>query len=168
VHRLDKETSGVQILALTEKAASELGVQFQNRQTEKFYQGVVAGTLPEQGQWSHPLSDKAEGAQNPAGKASDRMPCETLYRLLRSSTYFSWIEFEIRTGRQHQIRKHCALAGRALIGDPRYGNPKYNAKIEKLYQFSRMALHCSRIVLAGGECLLAPTPTEFSKLFSND
>jgi len=164
VHRLDKETSGIQILALNDKAASYLAIQFQERSVQKFYQGVVAGKLPESGTWNDPLSDKGEGLKNPAGIASDRKPCETSFQLLRQSDFFSWAEFQIHTGRQHQIRKHCAIHGRALIGDSRYGNPKYNKKISDLYHFHRMALHASRLKLSGIE-LSCDAPSEFLLLF---
>jgi RluA family pseudouridine synthase len=164
VHRLDKETSGVQLLALQKEAASDLATQFQSRSVSKFYQGVVAGKLPNEGHWNDPLSDKAEGGKNPAGLAGDRKPCETSFRLLRQSDYFSWAEFQIHTGRQHQIRKHCALNGRALIGDLRYGNPKYNQKISDLYQFRRMALHATRLILNQIE-ISCDAPAEFLFLF---
>lgn len=168
VHRLDKETSGVQILALSESAASWLAQQFQNHEVQKFYSGIVAGQVPEKGTWNLPLSDKAEGAKNPAGNVQDRKPCETKYRVLRQSKYFSWLEFEILTGRQHQIRKHCALAGRALVGDLRYGNPKYFTKIREIYNFDRMALHCSEIRLKDSKVLKAAVPREFSLLFPDE
>ncbi|MEZ0391885.1 MAG: RluA family pseudouridine synthase [Pseudobdellovibrionaceae bacterium] len=167
IHRLDKETSGLQLLALNDKAASRLATQFQDRKVQKFYQGIVAGSLPEKGVWNHSLSDQAEGWKNPAGLAQNRIPCETHFQVLKFSNYFSWLEFEILTGRQHQIRKHCALAGRALIGDPRYGNPKYNQKIAELYSFNRMALHCWKIILEDNTSLEAPVPPEFQKLFQN-
>jgi RluA family pseudouridine synthase len=164
VHRLDKETSGVQLLALQKEAASELATQLQSRSVSKFYQGIVAGKLPNEGRWNDPLSDKAEGGKNPAGISAERKPCETSFKLIRQSDYFSWAEFQIHTGRQHQIRKHCALHGRALIGDLRYGNPKYNQKISDLYQFHRMALHASRLILNSVE-ISCDAPAEFSFLF---
>lgn len=164
VHRLDKETSGIQILALQSAAAAELASQFQSRSVLKFYQGVVAGKIPQSGTWNDPLSDKAEGGKNPAGIAADRKPCETSFKLLRQSDYFSWAEFQIHTGRQHQIRKHCALHGRALIGDSRYGNPKYNQKISDLYHFDRMALHSSRMIINSIE-ISCDAPAEFLFLF---
>lgn len=167
VHRLDKETSGLQILALSEEKASALAREFQDRQVRKFYQGVVAGQMPESGKWLMPLSDKAEGWKNPAGMSRDQKPCETHFRKLKESAYFSWLQFEILTGRQHQIRKHCVLSGHALIGDPRYGNPKYNAKIAKIYGFERMALHCSEMQLSSGVKLQSASPPEFEKLFPN-
>jgi RluA family pseudouridine synthase len=166
VHRLDKETSGVQLLALNESTASEMAQSFQNRKVQKIYQGVIAGSIPPVGIWNAPLSDKAEGRQNPEGLAKDQKPCETRFKILKSSPYFSWLQFEILTGRQHQIRKHCALAGHALIGDPRYGNPKYNQKIARLYQFNRMALHCTKLVLESGE-EISSLPTDFELLFKS-
>jgi tRNA pseudouridine65 synthase len=165
VHRLDKETSGIQLLAKSEKAASDLAQQFQNHQVKKIYQGIVAGTLPAQGSWNEALSDKAEGWKNPAGLAVDRVACETRFRSLRNSKYFTWLEFKLLTGRQHQIRKHCALAGRALIGDPRYGNPKYNQKISELYGFHRMALHCTSLTLQSGFEVKSKAPPDFELLF---
>ena len=165
VHRLDRETSGVQLLARNSIWAQKLAEQFQTRSLKKFYQGVVAGELPGKGIWQLPLSDKAEGRSHPAGVEAERKTCETRFELKKKSAYFSWLQFEIMTGRQHQIRKHCLLAGHPLIGDPRYGNPKYNQKIAKLYEFSRMALHCSRLVLADQTEIECPTPEEFDRLF---
>ncbi len=167
VHRLDRETSGVQILALDETAAKDLAQQFQSHQVRKIYEGIVAGELPEAGVWDLPLTDKAEGWKNPAGLSQDRKPCETHFRLLKSSKYFSWLEFDLKTGRQHQIRKHCVLSGHALIGDPRYGNPKYNQKIASLYGFQRMAPHCKSITFKEGDAIVAATPQEFSALGFN-
>jgi len=164
VHRLDKETSGIQVFALNSAAASRLATQLQDRSVSKFYQGIMAGKIPAAGTWTDPLSDKAEGGKNPAGLAADRKDCITAFKLLRQSEYFSWAEFQILTGRQHQIRKHCALHGRSLIGDSRYGNSKYNQKISDLYHFDRMALHASRLILDSIEISCA-VPAEFLLLF---
>lgn len=149
VHRLDKETSGVQILALDERAARKLAGEFQERAVRKLYTGVVRGELAGAGVWRQPLSDKAEGRKNPAGLAKDRVACETRYQVLKNSRYFTLCEFDLITGRQHQIRKHAALAGHALIGDGRYGDPKYNGRMAEIYGTDRMFLHCSRVELAG-------------------
>lgn len=165
VHRLDRETSGVQLLARNSASAQKLAEQFQTHSLKKFYQGIVAGELADSGIWNLALSDKAEGRNNPAGLSADRKNCETRFRVERKSNYFSCLEFEILTGRQHQIRKHCLLSGHALIGDPRYGNPKYNQKISELYGFKRMALHCSRLVLADGTEISCKFPEEFNRLF---
>lgn len=142
VHRLDKETSGVQIFALNGEAASRYATAFQNHETTKIYFGVVRGQLKKtSGIWAQPLTDKAEGRKNPQGVSAQRIPCQTQFEMTQGSKYFSLCRFQILTGRQHQIRKHTAINGHHLVGDPRYGDDKYNAKIAAMYQQSRLFLH---------------------------
>lgn len=164
-HRLDKETSGVQILALDENAARTLAEEFQKREVEKVYVGVLRGVLvgDESGVWSQPLSDKAEGRDNPAGLATNRVPCETRFRILQKSAHNTLCEFDLKTGRQHQIRKHCALARHALVGDPRYGDKRYNQQMAERYSDGRMFLHCLRLTLLGRK-IEAPLPRTFFKI----
>ena len=162
VHRLDKETSGVQLLALNENFAKVAASEFQKRSVLKFYQGILRGTLPgASGTWKAPLSDKAEGRKNPAGLSKDRIECETVFEILKSSKYFTWCRFQLITGRQHQIRKHAAISGHSLVGDPRYGDTKYNARMAELYKTERMFLHCERIEILGHN-LMSEVPAEFS------
>ncbi len=130
IHRLDKETSGIQIFALNESAAKFFSDEFQKRTIEKKYIGILRGTLPvTDGVWSNPLTDKAEGRKNPQGLSKERVSCETQFKVIEQSKYFSLCEFNLITGRQHQIRKHAALAKHALVGDQRYGDKSYNKKI---------------------------------------
>ncbi len=164
VHRLDKETSGVQVLALNEIAAQKLSQQFQEREVLKIYRGILRGKLSTLvGVWKLPLTDKAEGRKNPQGIAQNRIPCETRYRVLQASNYFSDCEFQLITGRQHQIRKHAAISGNSLVGDPRYGDPKYNQKMAEIYKTDRMFLHCYQIEVLSNQ-ILAPIPTEFTSV----
>lgn len=166
VHRLDKKTSGVQILALNELAAQKLSQKFQEREVLKFYRGILRGKLSMlEGIWKSPLTDKAEGRKNPQGIARDRIPCETRYRVIQASNYFSDCEFQLITGRQHQIRKHAAISGNPLVGDPRYGDPKYNQKMTEIYKTNRMFLHCYQIEILENK-ILAPLPVEFSHPFT--
>jgi RluA family pseudouridine synthase len=168
VHRLDKETSGIQIMALNEKAAKHLAEQFQTRTVEKIYIGITRGLLKElEGIWRQPLTDKAEGRKNPQGIAKERVTAETRFRVIKSSKYFSEIEFHLITGRQHQIRKHCALANHALVGDPRYGDPKYNQRMADIYGTDRMFLHCHKIEISGQK-LDSSLPREFELLFKGN
>ncbi len=158
IHRLDKETSGVQLLATNEKQAQIYATEFQDRKVEKIYEAVLRGNLSEDlGTWSMALSDKAEGRKNPAGLADDRVPCETRFKVIKRNKYFTHCEFQLITGRQHQIRKHAALMKHALVGDPRYGDPQYNKKIAEIYKTNRMLLHCSRVKILG-ETLISPCP----------
>lgn len=170
IHRLDKETSGLLLLSLNSKSASSLAAQFQERQTEKIYRAVLRGALPQsdnQLEWTFPITDKAEGRKNPQGLSKDRVEAKTLFKVINNNSYFSLVEVQLLTGRQHQIRKHSALAKHAIVGDPRYGDPKYNEKMAKIYGTSRMFLHAQRltIVIDGvKKTFESETPPEFIKI----
>lgn len=172
VHRLDKETSGALVVATEQKAAAELATQFQNRVANKKYLAVLRGTMEVTNQWQDwktPISDKSEGRKNPQGLAKDRVDAHTQYRVLESNKYFSLVEFNLLTGRQHQIRKHAAIARHAILGDDRYSDPKYNKKMANLYNTDRMFLHAFEITLTvdgADKTFSAPTPEEFKKILS--
>lgn len=167
VHRLDKETSGVQILALDEKAARSFSEAFESSSVEKKYIGLLRGVLKtENGVWDKPLTDKAEGRKNPTGLSKDRVFCETHYQVIKKNKYFSFCEFDLKTGRQHQIRKHSAMSGHPLVGDARYGETKYNKKIQQLYNRERMFLHCCKIQILDWE-IVADTPADFLSLIES-
>ena len=166
VHRLDKETSGIQLLALNEISARNLSSEFEKRTVGKIYAGVLRGELKQaQGIWNQALTDKAEGRKNPAGMSRDRIACETQFQVLNSNKFFSLCQFKLITGRQHQIRKHSALMNHPLVGDARYGDPKYNKKIADLYKTDRMFLHCHQIKILG-QSFESPIPEVFKKLIS--
>ncbi len=165
VHRLDKETSGIQILALNTKTAQLWAQQFEAKLTRKIYCGVLKGAMDQDaGTWNRPLTDKAEGRKNPQGLSKSRVPCETQFKVVKKSSYFSLCEFDLITGRQHQIRKHAALDNHAIVGDPRYNNPKYNEKMAQLYSQKRMFLHCLSVDILS-HSFKTDIPTEFSALF---
>ena len=164
VHRLDKETSGVQLLALNQVSARNLATEFEKRTVEKIYVGVLRGELKQsQGHWTQALTDKAEGRKNPAGMSRDRVACETQYQIIKANKFFSLCQFKLITGRQHQIRKHSALVNHALVGDPRYNDPKYNQKMAALYKSERMFLHCHQIKILG-QSLESPMPDVFNQI----
>lgn len=175
VHRLDKETSGVQVFALDVPQAEQLAKLFQQKtegsdknaeQIMKIYYGIVRGVIAETNlSWKNPLSDKAEGRKNPAGQSKDRVDCETRVRVLARNKFFSLCEFNLITGRQHQIRKHSAIAKHALLGDSRYGDPSYNQKMAKIYDTDRMFLHCHKLKLPNIE-IVSPVPDLFTKLLN--
>lgn len=164
VHRLDKETSGVQIFALNTSAAQKYAMEFQTRAVTKKYVGITRGIIKQSdGIWKQPLTDKAEGRKTPQGTSSGRLPCETRFRVLKQSKYFSLCEFDLITGRQHQIRKHTALANHALLGDFRYGEAKYNEKMAQIYGSDRMFLHCAFVEIQGQK-INSPVPEIFHQL----
>lgn len=113
IHRLDREASGLLLLAHDARAAAHLSQQFQNGQVEKLYHVAV------QGQLSEALQYAAELATPLDGKA-----CVTRFRLLKQLEHpdISWLQVNLLTGRKHQIRRHFSLVGHPVLGDPRYGN----------------------------------------------
>jgi len=164
VHRLDKETSGLQLFALSSEAASTWAQEFQNDKVSKLYEGITRGTLKEsEGTWRQPVTDRAEGRMNPAGLAANRIAAETRFKVLASNKFFSRCRFQLITGRQHQIRKHCAMQKHALVGDRRYGEQVYNRRMVELYRTERMFLHSSQIEIRG-QTFISPAPPEFDLL----
>ena len=104
VHRLDKPTSGILILADHAKAVAPLQAALQ--QATKTYVALVRGIPdPPEGAWSQSISDRSEGRKNPRG--TRRVNAETHYRVTGFNRHLAQIECVIKTGRQHQIRKHC-------------------------------------------------------------
>lgn len=170
VHRLDKETSGVVVLAKNKIAAALLADQFQNNKVRKIYQAVLRGPMKgEKFIWKWSISDKAEGRKNPRGMAKDRLPSETHGRVFKVNNYLTWVELELKSGRQHQIRKHAATDEHPIVGDPRYNDVAYNEKIAARFGSERMMLHAGLLEFEWeGKKLTfeSKTPNEFNKLFA--
>ena len=142
VHRLDQETSGLILLAKTAKATSSLQVALSSSLSQKSYLAVIKSKLkPRVGQWTMQITNKAEGRRQPAGPAKKRVSAHTEYEVLDQNQWLSLISCTLHTGRQHQIRKHCALAQCPIIGDLRYGDPKHARLMAHKYKFNGLALH---------------------------
>lgn len=142
VNRLDKETSGLMVIARNPTDHQLLSESLS--QGEKKYKAILRGCLSfDQGQWSYPVSDKSEGYKNPQGLKKDQLPSLTLVHVERKNKYLTEVTLSLQTGRQHQIRKHACLAGHPLLGDARYNEKKYNEKIFNFYPQAekRMYLH---------------------------
>ena len=168
VHRLDRDTSGVLLFATTKAAASELQQAFENRLTKKIYRALLRGKIDSpigtEISWTFPLSDRAEGRSSPQGNPRDRVECETRLQVLRTTDHLSEIEADLLTGRQHQIRRHAVLAKHAVVGDRRYGDPKYLKAIENRFGFSRLMLHARKLELPYQKKTIrieSPVPNEF-------
>jgi tRNA pseudouridine65 synthase len=171
VNRLDRETSGLMVYALVASVVPDLQKALSDVRTQKIYKAILRGQLnliPQaQENWIWPLTDKAEGRKNPQGERASRKSCVTKTWLLQKNQYFSFVECEIETGRQHQIRKHAALAKHTIIGDTRYGDSNFNDKISKMYNVDRLFLHCSKLVLLQGDnktVVESPLPADFNLL----
>jgi 23S rRNA-/tRNA-specific pseudouridylate synthase len=149
VNRLDKETSGVVILACRPDIFRFLARQFENREVEKVYIALLHGSFEsgyETGIWKWPLTKKAEGGKFPQGKGS-RVVSSTRYRIMEKSPHFTMAELSPLTGRKHQIRRHARMAGHPVVGDNRYGTVRSLRHLKSQYGFNRLALHCMSITL---------------------
>lgn len=169
VHRLDKETSGVLIIAFDPETCSHL--QNALKSSTKTYQAVVKGSFKEKtGSWKQKLTGTAEGRKNPQGKSAERKEAHSEYEVLKETKYLTLLQVIIHTGRQHQIRKHCVLNKHSVIGDSRYGEKKYNSMISKKYGFKSMALHSKSLILKfnGEEILIESSlPTTWQESFQD-
>ncbi len=128
VHRLDRDTSGLLVVARTVAAAAKLTEAFRRHQILKLYWALVVGRpASADGQIDRPLAKQA-GAR-PAGErgervqdAADGQPARTRYRTIaRAGKIASWLALQPLTGRTHQLRVHCALLGTPILGDRKYG-----------------------------------------------
>ena len=159
-HRLDRDTSGVMILAKSEKVQTFLKKQFQNRTVHKTYYAIVPGLLkldearidlPLQRDMKRPTTFRVD----PNGKE-----CETFYRVVKTNGELSLVELKPTTGRTHQLRVHMKYLGHPIAGDTVYGGMPAN----------RLYLHAEslEITLPGGirKVFEAPLPKEFEQFYN--
>ena len=158
VHRLDKETSGVLVLAKTAGALQALKAQFSGRRVVKTYIAVAMGTLTEdEGVIDAPVARDLNRPRRMAVRSGGR-PAETEFRVLARSAGTTLLLVLPRTGRTHQIRVHLAYIGHPLVGDRLYGK-RSQASL-------RLLLHAWRLAFthpgSGAEVQFeAPVPAEF-------
>jgi 23S rRNA pseudouridine955/2504/2580 synthase/23S rRNA pseudouridine1911/1915/1917 synthase len=122
VHRLDQPTSGIIIFAKNEASHKYLSLLFENRQVQKFYLGLVQGIFQEQtGSVLAPVAEhtikKGTYLTHARGKAA-----HTDYEVLETYGQYSWVRFQIHTGRTHQIRVHMKHIGHPIVCDDIYGD----------------------------------------------
>ena len=164
VHRLDRDTSGVLVLARTPGAAAKLAAGFRGREVQKLYWAMVAGLpVPLQGRIDLDLARTGRPGDRIAAAGADAagaVRAITDYRTVdHAGGKLAWLALEPLTGRTHQLRVHCAALGTPIVGDARYGaerntderGVRNTAMVEGLS--GRLHLHARRLVLphpAGG------------------
>lgn len=168
VHRLDKDTSGVMVVAKTDEAHQALANQFAGRHVEKIYHAIVCGELLRDSgdihaaiarHWSH---RKRMAVQDDVGRAA-----HTSYRVLERLRSTTLVEAYLHTGRTHQVRVHFQFIGHPLVGDSVYG-ARQNRRLEELLSVraERQMLHARQITFthprtAERITLEAPWPQDF-------
>ncbi len=181
VHRLDKDTSGVLVLAKNQKAYEFLKKQFQNREVKKVYNALVSGFMKNDAG----IIDASIG-RSPSdprkriasrGKSGKLREAVTEYKVLKRITSpqpspykgegeYTWLEVMPKTGRTHQIRVHMKFLNHPVVCDPLYG-PKGQACP---FGLSRLALHASSIEFKNLENKIikveAPLPEDLARIFN--
>jgi len=149
VHRLDKDTSGLLLIARTGQAAKRLSASFRDRETEKLYWAVVVGVPPRpEGVIDLPLA-KRPGARDRETMQVDHdegQKAITHFRELdRAGKRAAFLALWPRTGRTHQLRVHCAEIGCPILGDRKYGGEE--ALLSAVADSRRLHLHARRLTL---------------------
>ena len=173
VHRLDKKTSGLLIVAKNNVAHARLSRDFQDRKIQKTYLALVHGKPRQQSGTielsvgRHPTVRTKMTAN--AGHSTKSRTAFTEYRVLEELRGFTFLEVKIKTGRTHQIRVHLSSIGHPVVGDDVYGEPSYRQFVKKYGPLDRYFLHAAALRLnhpATGEALEfhSPLPPELQKL----
>ena len=158
VHRIDKDTSGLLVVAKTEQALAHLSKQFHDKTSERLYYALVWGNIEEdegtiEGNIGRNLKNRLQQAVYPEGDQG--RPAVTHFKVLERFTYVTLVECRLETGRTHQIRVHFKHIGHTLFNDERYGGDavlkgttytKYKQYVENCFKLiPRQALHAKTL-----------------------
>ena len=179
VHRLDKDTSGVMVVAKTELALDRLGAAFAARDLDRAYLAVTWGLpAPAAGEIEGAIGRDPRDRKRMAVVARGGKPALTRYRLLRTWGGASLLECRLATGRTHQIRVHLAARGHPVVGDPVYlrrtpaAVRQFGAQVRgALLDFPRQALHAASLGFRHprtGEAMhfVSPMPQDMTTLLA--
>lgn len=161
VHRLDRDTSGCMVVALSERAKADMERLFRSGEVKKEYLALVRGVLPGPGTIDIPLP----------GRAGRKVPALTRYRVERAfpRSGVTLVAAEPETGRMHQLRLHFARVHRPLAGDEIHGDFAFNRAFRKRFGLKRQFLHARRVAFpwrGRTVAATAPLPDELKRVLS--
>lgn len=167
VHRLDKDTSGVLVIAKNELAMTGLASQFKSREVRKQYAALVWGQpIPERGTIKTLVGRNPHNRKKMSAKPAAGRPAVTHYETVQKSPEASLLRVHIETGRTHQIRVHLAYIGHPVVGDAQYGRAR---KTDRPVSAGRQMLHAEQLAFTHprtGQSLefRAPIPEDMQTL----
>ena len=173
VHRIDKDTSGLLVVAKTDVAHEGLAAQFARHDLHRLYLAIVAGIpSPASGTVDAPLARSAADRKKMAIVEGGRgKRAVTHYRIVRPLDRAALVECRLETGRTHQVRVHMTAIGHPLLGDPVYGRTRpEHREILKRLGFQRQALHAAELgfkhpVSKENLTFKSPLPSDIQELF---
>ncbi|MEX2115766.1 MAG: RluA family pseudouridine synthase [Bacteroidota bacterium] len=155
VHRLDKETTGLMVVAKNDVAHHALAKQFSQRTIDREYWALVWGTFKEKHGTIETNLGRSKRDRKKVAVTAEGKPAVTEYRVLQSFDFLTLVRLKLRTGRTHQIRVHLAHIGHPVFGDPTYGGrspgwgglagKKPQVSVRLLRMIARQALHAKTI-----------------------
>lgn len=172
-NRLDRNTSGILIVAKTYQAAREFGEALQKRSVRKFYNCIVKGVVKQAEKIDGYLlkDEKSNKVQIFKYTKEGAAEIHTAYKPMKTKNNLTLLEVHLITGRTHQIRAHLSSIGHSILGDPKYGDKKLSDKYKVKYQL----LHACRLELDGfegdfakynGMTITAQPPKIFDKIMT--
>ena len=176
VHRLDKDTSGVMVVARSLRAHASLVRQLQSRRMSRVYRAVACGDVLSGGTVDAPIGRHPRDRKRMAVVGSGK-PAVSHYRVVKRFGGVTDVEVALESGRTHQIRVHMTHIGHPLVGDPVYGRQRCaqaelsTEQYEAIRAFPRQALHAFRLKLAHPDDersvnYTAPIPQDLAELLS--
>ncbi len=144
VHRLDKDTSGLMVVAKDERTHAGLAVQFHEHSVERCYTVLVAGNPPEKGEWKTLHGRKPRDRRLFSSKVEKGKQAVSLFDTVERFKGAARLAVTLKTGRTHQVRVHCADHGFPVLGDPWYGPKHMSPKLATIHnELPGQALHAA-------------------------
>lgn len=164
IHRLDKDTSGVLLIAKTEKSKTKYSKLFQDRKVKKTYYALVRG-IPRstKGRIDAPVKRGVKNRKTMAISTQGKNAIST-FEVIEVFKNCTLLKVNIETGRTHQIRVHLASIGHPIVGDITYGDKKLNDLFYKKYGLKRQFLHAGEVEIAS-HTFKAPMPKDIKDVY---
>ncbi len=179
VHRLDKGTSGVILIAKDREIQEALSAQFKNRSIKKEYEAIAWGKMFLEGKANSPIGRDRKNRQKMSSKSEKTRSALTHWKVKTLYQHFSHVELFPHTGRTHQLRVHLTEKGHSIVGDEMYGGsnkqkryPKMNAEISKFLEpITETFLHAKQLTFTHPKSeklitLVAPRPERFENFLT--